>query len=104
MTKIQHQEEMEEQEEYFKAEIYMLESIISQLGNIRNNKEIKLQLEVVQLRKKVAELKSFNSKIVSWSSAIRQHNADLRSQLAYFKSGRRIESVLRERSLLIQMI
>ena len=92
---------MEEQEEYFKAEIDMLESIISQLGNMRNNKEIKLQLEVVQLKKKVAELKSFNSKIVSWTSAIRQHNADLRSKLAYFKSGRMIESVLRERSLLI---
>jgi hypothetical protein len=68
---------MEEQEEYFKQEIDMLEGTISQLGNIRNNKEIKLELEVVQ------------------------HNADLRSQLAYFKSGRMIESVLRERSLLI---
>ena len=100
MTKIHHQEEMKEQKEYFKAEIDLLEGSISQLGNNSRSmraKEIKLQLEVVQLKKKVAELKSFNSEIVGWSSAIRQHNANLRSQLDFLKRKHSIESVRRKR-------
>ena len=107
MAKIHHKEKMKEQEEYFKAEIDMLESIISQLGNNSRDmraKEIELQMELVQLKRNVSSAQSFNSEIVSWSSAIRQENANLRSQLVSFKSRHSIEPVLRERYLMILMI
>ena len=52
---------------------------------VMETNEVHVQLELLELKNKIVELKLFNSDVVIWSSVIRQHNTDLMSQLTYLQ-------------------
>ena len=104
VTKTQHMEDLKDQEKGLRTEMLMMEQTIGQLRSksmAMKTNELRLQLELLELKNKVVELRLFNSDIVSWSSGIGQQNADLRSQLYHLKKWQGKKSVLKERYILL---
>ena len=77
---------MNEQEQRFRTEMELMEKTNGQLRrkcrDMENN-EAQVQLEMLEVKNKMLELKLFNSDIVIWSNGIRQHNAYLMSHQTF---------------------